>query len=201
VFTRYCDEGQASQVTRRGRSTPNVIGFHVLLSQSSVAAVRQLLANHRRELAALHLASMRLVPNPGVLPTRPSPKTKERIEIRLSGMPPYKQLRCSLRNPAHRDYGRFVKLRNVATKAMRGRRWTDNGVEVRLTVHAPSPEIRSGKVADYLGGVLDTLDGSHGDGFTYLPIIFQDDCQVCKARYEFKAGPRAYYVVRIDFLG
>lgn len=25
---------------------------------------------------------------------------------------------------------------------------------------------------------MDTLDGSHGEHFTYLPICFQDDCQV-----------------------
>jgi len=53
---------------------------------------------------------------------------------------------------------------------------------------------------DYLGGIMDTLDGSHGEPFTYLPICFQDDCQVISVRWEVADSQEPYYelIVRFD---
>ena len=38
----------------------------------------------------------------------------------------------------------------------------------------------------YLSGVMDTIGGSHGPSFIYLPIVYLDDCQVvdCALRWE-----------------
>lgn len=46
---------------------------------------------------------------------------------------------------------------------------------------------------------MDTLDGSHGEHFTYLPICFQDDCQVILARCDVIDSQEAYYEVNIRF--
>jgi hypothetical protein len=148
---------------------------------------------------ALDFEGMRLL-DPGILPDKPSPSTGDKLVLRISGLPPYKEMRASIRNPLHRHHDRFLKLRKAAIRAMRGRRWTDNAVGMRVTVYAPSQEVQSGRVANYLGGVFDTLDGSHGFCFTYLPIVYQDDCQVCKAKYVFRVSQKTHYVVRIDFL-
>ena len=82
--------------------------------------------------------------------------------------------------------------------AMAGRRWTDGAVRLDFTLHAP--RLRSETLSDYVGGICDTLDGSHGDHFTYLPIVFQDDCQVVSGASQFKSSQRTYYVVAVTFL-
>ena len=57
-------------------------------------------------------------------------------------------------------------------------------VGLDLDVHAPNLEPGRALV-DYVGGVMDTLDWSHGTHFTYLPIVYNDDCQVCDASSGF----------------
>jgi len=57
-------------------------------------------------------------------------------------------------------------------------------VRLRLTSPCFAPGFEKGKgLVDYVGGIEDTLDGSHGFTFTYLPIVFQDDCQVCRIEF------------------
>ena len=46
---------------------------------------------------------------------------------------------------------------------------------------------------------MDKLDGSHGENFTYLPICFQDDCQVTSARCKVMGSQEPYYEVNIRF--
>jgi len=82
---------------------------------------------------------------------------------------------------------------------MNGRKWTDGEVSTDLMMRAPAFE--KGKIlADYVGGIMDSLDGSHGPTFTYLPIVFQDDCQVSRCKSTFKASKTSHYVVKIEFL-
>ena len=47
---------------------------------------------------------------------------------------------------------------------------------------------------------METLDGNHGEPFTYLPICFQDDCQVILVRWEVADSQEPYYelIVRFD---
>jgi len=52
---------------------------------------------------------------------------------------------------------------------------------------------------DYMGGVMDTLDGSSGQTFTYLPIIYQDDCQVCEIASKWIERPQNSYRLEILF--
>ncbi len=141
---------------------------------------------------------MKLFPNPGVFPTRPAPKPGEKIIIQVEGVPPYKSVGFSIRNPKHPKYKSFLDLGNAATKAMKGRKWYDGPVNLNFIFYAPKLERR---LLDYIGGVMDTLDGSHGMSFTYLPIVYQDDCQVVsteKARHIVSKKTR--YLVEIIFL-
>jgi hypothetical protein len=47
---------------------------------------------------------------------------------------------------------------------------------------------------------MDTLDGSHGPSFTYLPIVYQDDCQVAESSCRYVFAPSASYDLEIAFL-
>jgi len=138
--------------------------------------------------------------DPGVLPTKPSPMAGEKIHIQVSGYPPYKDEHFSMRNPRHPNYKAFVRLRKAATAAMNGRSWYFGPVAVSVTLLAPSFE--EGKtLLDYVSGIEDTLDGSSGPQFTYLPIVFEDDCQVVSYRdISIKTKKKISYKVEIEFL-
>jgi len=82
---------------------------------------------------------------------------------------------------------------------MAGRKWSDGAIALRLTLFAPSFD-KGRTLPDYLAGVLDTLDGSHGFTFTYLPIVFRDDCQVCRIESLFMPKPTTEYILEIEFL-
>jgi len=139
-----------------------------------------------------------LIPNPGVLPTEAAPHEGQEVFLRVDGLPPYKDLHASIRNPVHRHYARFVALRLAAEKAMNGRAWSCGAISLSITANVPKFD-KNKKLYDYLGGIMDTLDGSHGEHFTYLPICFQDDCQVISARCEVVDSQETYYEVRIRF--
>ena len=53
---------------------------------------------------------------------------------------------------------------------------------------------------DYLGGVMDSLDGSHGPSFTYLPIIYEDDCRVASCRTQFVKSEEERYILLVVLL-
>ena len=139
---------------------------------------------------------MKLFPNPGVLPIHPSPKPGEKIIIQVERIPPYKDVHFSIRNPKHPKYKSFLNLRNAATKAMKDRKWYDGPVSLNFIFHAPKLERR---LLDYIGGVMDTLDGSHGMSFTYLPIIYQDDCQIVDFEMKYIVAKKTKYKVEIIF--
>lgn len=141
---------------------------------------------------------LKLYPDPGVLPTKPSPIPGEKIVINLSGLPPFKDTRFSIRNPKHPKYDSFVRLRQAAIEAMSERKWFDGAVKMTVTIFS-KPLARS--LIEYVGGIMDTLDGSHGSNFTYLPIVYQDDCQVSLGKYKFVESDEERYTVEIIFLG
>lgn len=143
--------------------------------------------------------SEQLAYDPGPLPSAPAPQAGESIEVRLQGLPPFKDESFSIRNPLHRHHDRFVTLRRAAVGAMAGRLWSHGAIRLDLEVHAPSME--SGRaLVDYVGGVMDTLDGSHGPNFTYLPIAYNDDCQVCECTSSLHTSQDEWYLIRITFL-
>ena len=115
--------------------------------------------------------------DPGPLPTRPAPPRGSVIAISVSGYPPVKDRSSSIRNPRHKEYGRFVALREAGVAAMKGRAWTHLPIDFDFALFAPEFEPKRA-LPDYVSGILDTLDGSHGPNFTYLPIVYNDDCQV-----------------------
>jgi hypothetical protein len=136
--------------------------------------------------------------DPGRLPTKPAPLPGESVTFKVKVLPPRKDYSRSIRNPSHPQYALFVALRKAATQAMRGRAWFRGSVFVDLEIYAPRSEIR-GPLADYSGGVLDTLDGSHGYHFTYLPIVFEDD-HWAGGSYRFKESSTTWYRVRVSFV-
>ena len=82
---------------------------------------------------------------------------------------------------------------------MRGRAWSRGAIQLEVEINAPA--LHKGRwLNDYVDGVMDTLDGSHGVAFTYLPVVYEDDCQVCVCRYKFTKSTLERYRVRVVFL-
>jgi hypothetical protein len=138
----------------------------------------------------------RIHPNPGNLPTGAPPEPGDKLVIRVKGNPPIKDISFSIRNPKHPKHNTFKTLRFQATKAMAGKRWYTGAVELIFTYHAKD---LNRNLVDYISGIMDTLDGSHGETFTYLPIVYQDDCQICSCIAHFKQDNETWYTVEIIF--
>ncbi len=137
-------------------------------------------------------------PDPGIIPDKPPPKGGEVINIAVQGLPPYKDISKSIRNPKHPHYDRFINLREAAIDAMGGKCWYDGSVSLELTVYYSTLDDKVSS-ADYLGGIMDTLDGSHGLSFTYLPVAYQDDCQVWHSSSTFLSSDKNRYEIKITF--
>jgi len=137
--------------------------------------------------------------DPGIIPKKPSLKVEDKIEIVVEGYPPYKDSSRSIRNIRHKYYERFVNLREEAIKIMGGRAWTHQAIGMYVEIHAPDFE-KNKTLTDYCGGIADTLDGSSGYTFTYLPIVFEDDCQICKSSAKFIHDENIWYKIKIEIL-
>ena len=143
---------------------------------------------------------MKFLPyDPGVLPTKPHPTQGDEIVIKVSGYPPFKDTHFSMRNIRHSNYEAFLRLRNEAIAVMGGRAWYFGPVGINFVLYAS--EMEKGKsLYDYAAGIEDTLDGSSGCEFTYLPIVFEDDCQVVKSEMKFVESDGSRYQIEIEFL-
>ncbi len=137
--------------------------------------------------------------HPGVIPSSPPPSVGEAISLRLDGLPPYKDEHFSIRNIRHKIHSRFTALRQAAIEAMSGRAPYRRAVGLDLVMHAPKFE-KNRTLLDYMGGIMDTLDGSHGYTFTYLPVVYEDDCQVADGRSRFHPSTSEFYELIIRFL-
>jgi hypothetical protein len=82
---------------------------------------------------------------------------------------------------------------------MDGRAWYSGPDHLDLEVNCPQ-NLRTRLIADYLSGVLDTIDGSHGFTFTYLPVLIEDDCQVDHAHCWYRDSPEVGYSLKCTFL-
>lgn len=82
---------------------------------------------------------------------------------------------------------------------MAGRAWSSGPIALRLVLHGSLLE-PGRTLSDYLGGVVDSLDDSHGSTFTYLPITYEDDCQVVQAHLQLLEDSDPSYEVVIEFL-
>ena len=82
---------------------------------------------------------------------------------------------------------------------MAGRAPYRGPIHLDFEMHALEYE-KNRVLGDYGGGIEDTFDGSHGPGFTYLPIVFEDDCQVAVARSVFRQDEDVFYEIAIEFL-
>ena|SRR5687767_12594246 len=126
------------------------------------------------------MSNLHLGYDPGIIPILPAPVSGETLLIQVPGLPPYKNFHFSIRNSAHRIYHRFMTLRKAAVEAMNGRACYNGAIELNLTVSILSSERERKKYTalDYCSGVMDSLGGSSGMTFAYLPIVYQDDCQL-----------------------
>jgi hypothetical protein len=140
---------------------------------------------------------MMLMPDPGPIPIRPSPEARERIRFQVAGVPPDKDIHFSIRNPRHPRHGYFKHLREAAIEAMAGRARYLGPVELNVEIFAPKLDY---SLVNYLGGIMDALDGAHAPSFTYLPIVYQDDCQVVSSKFGFRPAEHASYTVEVRFL-
>lgn len=137
--------------------------------------------------------------DPGRLPTKKTPSKGDKLYIKVTGLPPFKDEHFSIRNPKHPNYDDFKRLRDEAIKAMDGMAWYFGPVQLYFTLYAL--ELTSKRtLSDYLAGIEDTLDGSSGDQFTYLPIVFEDDCQVASVKSVFQKSEDTWYTLVITFL-
>lgn len=82
---------------------------------------------------------------------------------------------------------------------MNGRQWVNGAVSMRVSVYSQGLE-KGISFIDYIGGIMDTLDGSHGVHFTYLPIVYQDDCQVCEMSWQLRSSADCRYSVEVRVL-
>jgi len=121
------------------------------------------------------------------------------MSFRVEGLPPYKDRHFSIRNKRHKIYGRFKDLRKIAINAMNGRAPFRGAVGLDIVIHAPELESKK-SLNDYMGGVMDTLDGSSGVEFTFLPIAYEDDCQVASGRNSFIEDQKCFYIIEVTFL-
>ena len=141
---------------------------------------------------------MNILPyDPGVLPTKPAIGPGDVIMIEVASYPPYKDEHFSIRNPKHKFYRRFVDLRSAGISAMDGRAWSHGAIRMNFTLRAPALE-EGRTLLDYAAGIEDTLDGSSGQNFTYLPVVFEDDCQICEMRMDFVVAESVSYAVEFE---
>lgn len=138
-----------------------------------------------------------LFPDPGPLPHRAAPLPGEIIAFEVTGLPPDKDLHFSIRNPRHKRHQHFRDLRTAAIVAMSGRARYLGPIELNVVICAPSLDM---SLLDYMSGILDTLDGSHGPSFTYLPIVYQDDCQIVSSKFGFRKSQNTSYRLEVFFL-
>lgn len=136
--------------------------------------------------------------DPGVLPSKPAPQAGESFVLKIEGFPPRKNRSRSIRNVTHPFYDRFVRLRSAATRAMDGRAPYRGIVGLELTMFCQE-RYRWDILNEFMGGVMDTLDGSHGPTFTYLPIAYEDDCQVSMGNIGIRASKHAFYELKVTF--
>lgn len=137
--------------------------------------------------------------DPGILPTLPAPSSGQIVAIEMTGLPPPKDLGRSIRNRTHPQHAAFRALREAGIAAMAGRAWVFGPIEMSLIIFGPR-EQTSRSLADYLGGICDTLDGSSGTTFTYLPIVYEDDSQVFQASVQWVDAPEHRYELNIRII-
>jgi len=94
-------------------------------------------------------------PNPGVLPTKSAPSPSDVIELRVDGLPSFKELHRSIRNPKHPRHDAFLRLREAAIAAMNGRECYSGPVAMDFCLHAPRLQRR---LLGTVAGVEDVID-------------------------------------------
>jgi hypothetical protein len=85
---------------------------------------------------------------------------------------------------------------------MDGRCWYTGDAGLFLHVYR-SPELPAKthwEGLGYVAGIMDTLGGSHGPSFTYLPIVYQDDGQVRILGWAVDLAETTHYRVELTFL-
>ena len=82
---------------------------------------------------------------------------------------------------------------------MAGRAWYAGPVRLDLCIWAAELD-RNRTLKDYISGIMDTLDGSHGYHFTHLPVVFEDGSQVVRYDCRRMATGALRYAIRCSFI-
>jgi hypothetical protein len=82
---------------------------------------------------------------------------------------------------------------------MSGRAWFRGPVGLVLEIGSRDSEFPYSLI-EYVGGIMDTLDGSHGMTFTYLPIVYEDDCQITILGTNVVSATGTSYRLELRFL-
>lgn len=134
----------------------------------------------------------------GIIPIKPAPLKNEIIQFKVEGVPPIKQWSFSLRNIKSSQYQAFEKLRIAALAAMNERAWYEDEIILDITIYMK--DISKVSLNPYVGGIMDTLGGSHGFAFTFSPIIYQADMQVTAVTYDKKQSNIDKYSIKVTLL-
>jgi len=122
----------------------------------------------------------------------------KKIHIKVTNIPPHKDISFSIRNPKHPAHQRFLNLRIAAKKAMGEISYHKGPVEINFHYVRKNG---NKPLWNYLSGICDTLGGSHGFTFHWNPIVFLDDCQVTKIRMTQEySKTKDKYFLEVKFL-
>jgi hypothetical protein len=119
------------------------------------------------------------------------------MTIKVKGIPPHKGAHFSIRNPKHANHDRFTLLRKKANEAMGKMPYSSGPIGVTIRYQR---QLGSRPSADYVSGIFDTLGGSHGMQFHWMPIVYLDDNQIRTVNYHETDGAFDYYEIDIEFL-
>jgi len=119
------------------------------------------------------------------------------ISFDVLGVPPHKDTSFSIRNSKHSNHDRFLAIRKAAKRAMGKIPYYKGSVKI---VFHYRRESGSRSLNDYLSGICDSLDGSHGFTFHWSPVVFLDDCQVVEAELSQESSSKDMYSIKVCFL-
>ncbi len=82
---------------------------------------------------------------------------------------------------------------------MGNRAWYFGKIAMEITLFG-SPDTAIHTLNAYMGGICDTLGGSSGLTFTYLPIIYEDDSQIDSLSITWQRDTDVHYCIRLLFV-
>ena len=83
---------------------------------------------------------------------------------------------------------------------MDGRAWTSQQIRLHTRITAPAALRERHTALGFVSGIMDSLDGSHGRSFTFLPVVYEDDCLVNGFCVQWTDHSNPAYEIDVEFL-